>query len=327
MTTKTSLEKAELQLGLEHIRTLLKSKPCDDSIIIKHRYRVKATTYFEYDLFKFAYPDSDARRIDRLECSYFLEHLLDWFGHSFPTQQKYLKIKTWESVTGEDFYAGSLLDSTISREKFFNIVGFFVYGKIYINISHKFDTGKKAKLAMLTELGEECFFLIADYLDAEFGEAYNNNGILPIPKEREYPEYNKRDTINTKFDKFLTTNPAITIEANLDSGKYSVAAFVTDFNSVHNATFAWAVDFLILEMLAAAKYPASTLNALKANVRISENRRVISESKFYQLFGCCVLLILGVTDQEVKLNTLRRLGKLCFLRLVDYLENKKTLTK
>jgi hypothetical protein len=321
MATQTSLEKAELLLGTEHIKSMLKTKPPDNSIIIKHTYRVKATTYFEYDLFKFAYPDSDARQIERLECSYFLEQLLSWFGHSHTTQQKHEKISLWEKITGESLYSGNLTESIISREKFFNIVGFFIYGNIYISVSHKFDTGKKAKLAMLTALGEACFFLIADYLDSKFGEAYNNGGELPVPKERKYNE-SATEEIRDKFDRFLATNPKITTEKQKEDFNYSVFAFTTDFDSVHNATYTWAADFLLLELLMASgnKKYRTILNALKANVRTPRGE-TITETEFYQLFGCCVLLIAKEVKQEFKLCALRRLGKSCFLKLVEHLEN------
>ena len=311
--TKT-IEKLELSLGIEHIKNLLKTKPCDDAIIIKHNYRVKATTYFDYDLFKFAY---DERQIARLECSYFLEQLLTWFGRSHPTQQKHEKIGLWESITGESLYSGNLTESTVSRKKFYSIVGFFIYGNIYISISHKFDTGKKAKLAMLATLGEECFFLITDYLDAKYGELYNQGGKLPAPRE---DKFNINSEIITKFENFLMTNPKITAETKIDDNHYSISAFLVDFESNHKATYTWAVDYLVLEILAILGYKGqSTLDALKANVQILAEA-TISEAKFYQLFGCCAILIAKATNQEFKLCTLRRLGKECFFRLVGYLD-------
>ena len=322
MATQTSLEKAELLLGTEHIKTMLRNKPCDSFIIIKHTYRVKATTYFDYDLFKFAYPDSDARQIERLECSYFLEQLLSWFGRSHPAQQKHEKISLWESITGESLYCGDLTTSSISRERFFNIVGFFIYVDIYVTVSHKFDIGKKAKLDMLTALGEECFFLIADYLDGKFGEAYNKGGVLPVPTERKYAEP-ANDKLKFKFDKFLATNPKITTQTTIQDNPYTIQAFITDFESSHNATYAWAVDYLVSEILMASDYnDKSVLNALKANVGIPQESDIISEDKFYQLFGCCVLLIAEEINREFRLCALRRLGKSCFLKLVEYSEDR-----
>lgn len=314
-----NLEKAELQLGIAHIQSMLKHKPCDNFMIIKHTYRVKSSTYFDYDLFKFAFPDDDNRQVQRLECSYFLEQLLRWFGHPHATQQKHEKITLWENITGESLYTGNILESTISLKKFFSVVGFFIYGNIYGNISHKFDTNKKAKLNMIATLGEECFFLIADYLDEKYGEVYNQGGKLPAPKE---DKLNMTNEIITKFENFLATNPKITSETIIQDHNYSVSAFVLDFESSHKATYAWAVDYLVLEILAVLGYPKqSTLNALKANVQIPEKATIISEVKFYQLFGCCVILIAQAHNQEFKLCTLRRLGKICFAKLVSYLEN------
>lgn len=320
MTTTTSLEKAELLLGVEHIKNLLKNRPPDNSIIIKYTYQVKATTYFDYDLFKFAYPESNARQIERLECSYFLEQLLTWFGHPHPTQQKHEKISLWEKITGERLYCGNLTESSISRERFFNIVGFFIYGNIYINISHKFDTNKKAKLEILTALGEECFFLIADYLDSKFGEAYNKGGLLPTPDKKE----SANSRVVQKFEEFLATNPKITSEKIIRDKRYSVSAFITDFDSVHNATYSWAADYLCMEILKTLKIEGncrSILNALKDNIEVPKKSDIISEDKFYQLFGCCALLIAEEVNREFKLCALRRLGKTCFLKLVEHLEN------
>lgn len=314
-----TLEKAELQLGIEHIKSLLKIKPCDSSIIIRHTYKVRSSAYFEYDLFKFAYPDKDDNPIKRLECSYFLEQLLTWFGHSYPTQQKHEKITLWEQITGYRLYDGNTLDSFLSRDRFFCIVGFFIYGNIYGNIAHRFDIGKNAKLKMITTLGEECFYLITDYLDEKYGDAYNRGKPLPKPKQ------NKSSIIGevlAKFINFLDTNPQITSETKIQERSYSVYGFLLDFDSVHKATYSWAVDYLILELLAALNYHASVLNALKANVRIPDNAETISESKFYQLFGCCVLLATQAGNQEIKLSTLKRLGKVSFLKLVEHLQNK-----
>lgn len=317
----TTLEKAELLLGIEHIKTMLRTKPCDDSIIIKHTYRVRVTTYFDYDLFKFAYPDDDTRQVKRLECSYFLEQLLTWLGYLHPTQQKFDKITLWEQITGKSLYTGDLLTSVVSRENFFNVVGFFIYGNVYVNITHKFDTGKKAKLAMLTKLGEECFYLICDYLDAKYGEVYNNSGKLPSPIPSKYSE-SAVSKLKDKFDQFLKTNPKITSKAVVNGNNYFVTAFITDFESKYKATYSWAVDYLICEILAASGHKdRSVLTALKTNVQIPDNVEIISESKFYQLFGCCVALIAGALDQKFKRCTLRRVGKACFQNLVDYLES------
>ncbi|MFM7366642.1 MAG: hypothetical protein ACKO2Z_02330, partial [Sphaerospermopsis kisseleviana] len=151
-------------------------------------------------------------------------------------------------------------------------------------------------------------------------EVYNNSGKLPSPITSKYSE-SAVSELKDKFDQFLKTNPKVTSKAVVNGNNYFVTAFITDFESKYKATYSWAADYLICEVLAASGHKdRSVLTALKTNVQIPDNVEIISESKFYQLFGCCVALIAGALDQKFKRCTLRRVGKACFQKLVDYLE-------
>lgn len=164
----------DIEYSLTKFKTELETRPCEHNIFIKRKiYK----TNFDYDLFDFAQGD---RKIRKQECSYFLDDLLGYFGHSFPTQIKFQRITNLCEILGitrQEFYHQEDDQLFVEDTRFYQIMGLCVYAQ--------FRTGKAKHACHLTfeelaKLGSSAFYLIVDYLDSKYGDAYEKG--LPLPE-------------------------------------------------------------------------------------------------------------------------------------------------
>ncbi|MDM3853418.1 MAG: hypothetical protein PT120_00430 [Aphanizomenon gracile PMC649.10] len=153
--------------ALETLKSLLETKPCDDKIIAKKEYKLKKNQTFSYDFFKFAYPeDENNQEIKRMECSYFIKQLLDYFGHSNLPQTQCERIKLLHKRFGVTLYTKQRehdLKGSVDKDRFFSLVGLCVHQKF---------SKTEVNLEGLNALGKESFYVIANYLKKKYGDKY-----------------------------------------------------------------------------------------------------------------------------------------------------------
>jgi hypothetical protein len=304
----------ELQFITAQLKERLKTKPCDNIILIRHKYLVKCHADFNYDLFKFAYSNSD--KILRLECSYFIEQLLSYLDLALPTQQKAKKIKTWELIHNNTFYDPDegITSSEISKEKFFSLIGLCFYQHNFASSQFMLEDRKHGKIKMFPVIGQKCFDLIVDYLDDKYGAIYDAKGNLPAPKSSVVI-----DQTSEVFDNFLASRPKFTRKKSLKKHNltYEISGLEPDFKSEYKATFQAAADFLVCDCLKLAGKKSGYLKNIKQHLNLDSE--IITERVFYKMFALCCLEIASLSGEYLDSYKLRTLGRNCFLKLLEYL--------
>jgi hypothetical protein len=157
-------------------KQLLMDRPCDNSIVIKHRTRFRG--WVEFDLFQLDAAVNNRNNILKWQSSTFCDMLLRFLEIPCPQQKKNERLEVLCQILGiskSQFYSipGQAHEGTASTSRFLMLVGTIAHYYAYNNLP------KDINPILLEYIGFDCFDSIVTYLDNKYGDDYDKGRKLP----------------------------------------------------------------------------------------------------------------------------------------------------